>query len=90
METTIAMDTSGRMVIPKEVRRRLNLRGGAQLRAAVVAGRIELTPVEDDGEDGQLTRKQGIAVLKRTGNQVDTAAAIEEERNLQAGRGVRR
>jgi AbrB family looped-hinge helix DNA binding protein len=45
MKDTIQMDASGRLVLPKSARERLNLRGGAQLRADVVAGRIELVPV---------------------------------------------
>src|SRR5580692_4698910 len=49
MNETISMDASGRLVLPKAIRRRLNLSNGAALRVDVVAGRIELTPVENAG-----------------------------------------
>lgn len=83
------MDASGRLVLPKSVRTHLNLRGGASLRAVVVAGHIELTPVENAGE-AVLARKSGITVLKRTGAKVDAASAVAFEREIQAERGSRR
>lgn len=89
MTTTILMDASGRLVLPKSIRERLNLAKGASMRAEVVAGRIELTPVESAGETG-LSRKAGIAVLRRTGAKADAAAAVAAERDAQAGRGSRR
>lgn len=89
MSSTIQMDGSGRLVLPKAVRERLNLRGGVSLRAEVVAGRIELTPVGNNGE-AVLTRKAGVTVLKRTGARVDAASAVEAEREAQEERGRRR
>ena len=89
MSTTILMDASGRLVLPKAIRDRLNLANGASMRAEVVAGRIELTPVESVGETG-LSRKAGITVLKRTGAKADAAAAVSAERDAQAERGSRR
>lgn len=89
MKETTSMDASGRLVLPKAVRRRLNLSNGARLRVDVVAGRIELTPVEDAGAT-QLSRKAGIMVLKRTGTKTETAAAVAAEREAQAERGLRR
>jgi AbrB family looped-hinge helix DNA binding protein len=89
MSTTILMDASGRLVLPKAIRERLNLVNGARMRAEVVAGRIELTPVENAGETG-LSRKAGITVLKRTGVKADAAAAIAAERDAQAERGSQR
>ncbi|MEP6547518.1 MAG: AbrB/MazE/SpoVT family DNA-binding domain-containing protein [Gammaproteobacteria bacterium] len=89
MASTIAMDASGRLVLPKAIRERLNLANGANLKAEVVAGRIELTPVEGVGET-QLSRKGGITVLKRTGAKVDAAVAVAAERGSQAERGLRR
>jgi AbrB family looped-hinge helix DNA binding protein len=89
MSSTISMDASGRLVLPKSVREHLNLTAGASLRAEVVAGRIELTPVENAGE-ADLARKHGIVVLKRTGASVDAAVAVAAEHDAQAERGSRR
>jgi bifunctional DNA-binding transcriptional regulator/antitoxin component of YhaV-PrlF toxin-antitoxin module len=86
MKNAIHMDASGRLVLPKIVRDRLNLRGGVRLRADVVAGHIELTPLGDSAE--QVTRrKDGITVLTRTGTARDAAAAVAAEREAQADRG---
>lgn len=76
-------------MLPKALRDRLNLKAGAQLRAEVVAGRIELTPVADERQPG-ITRKGGIAVLSRSGVPVDAAAAIAGEREDSEGRGLKR
>jgi bifunctional DNA-binding transcriptional regulator/antitoxin component of YhaV-PrlF toxin-antitoxin module len=89
MSYTIKMDESGRLVLPRAVRERLNLTSSTNLRADVIAGRIELTPIEDAGTD-VLTRKSGMTVLKRTGKKVDAAAAVAAERDAQAERGSRR
>jgi AbrB family looped-hinge helix DNA binding protein len=89
MPTTIIMDSSGRLVLPKAIRERLNLGRGATMQAEVVAGRIELTPMENVGTVG-LSRKSGITVLKRTGAKADAAAAVAAERDAQTERGSRR
>lgn len=89
MKNTIRMDASGRLVLPKSLRERLNLRGGVRLRAEVVAGHIELVPVAAD-KDSVVVKKGGIAVLKRTGVVADAAAAVAAERAAQEGRGLRR
>lgn len=89
MKDTIKMDASGRLVLPRDLRNRLNLRGGARLRADVVAGHIELVPVAAE-DAGVVVRKGGIAVLKRTGVAADAAAAVVGERAAQEGRGLRR
>jgi AbrB family looped-hinge helix DNA binding protein len=89
MKDTIKMDASGRLVLPRDLRERLNLRGGARLRADVVAGHIELVPVAAE-DAGVVMRKGGIAVLKRTGVVADAAAAVVAERAAQEGRGLRR
>jgi AbrB family looped-hinge helix DNA binding protein len=89
MSSTIKMDESGRLVLPKALRDRLNLTSSTSLRVDVVAGRIELTPIENSGAD-VLGRKAGIVVLKRTGKKVDAAAAVAAERDAQGERGLRR
>jgi bifunctional DNA-binding transcriptional regulator/antitoxin component of YhaV-PrlF toxin-antitoxin module len=66
MKGTIRMDASGRLVLPRVLRERLNLRGGMRLRADVVAGHIELVPVVAEVA-GVVVKKSGIAVLRRAG-----------------------
>ena len=89
MKDTIQMDASGRLVLPRALRERLSLRGGARLRAQVVAGHIELVPVAA-AEDTVVLKKAGIAVLKRTGVATDAAGAMAAERAAQEERGRRR
>lgn len=86
---TVQIDASGRLVLPKAVRERLNLGAGANLRAEVVAGRIELTPVAGK-QKAVLTRKAGITVLKRVGAKADAAAAVAAEREALEERALRR
>ena len=89
MTYTIQIDASGRLVLPKAVRERLNLAAGANLRAEVVAGHIELTPIAGT-QKAVLARKAGITVLKRTGTKVDVAAAVAAEREALEERALRR
>lgn len=74
----ITMDGSGRLVIPKEIRRLLHLSAGAALRPAVVANRLELTPVEPPGPKPK--RKSGLLVVPRSGQPFDAVAALTEVR----------
>lgn len=89
MKDTIQMDASGRLVLPKPVRERLNLRGGSRLRAEVVAGRVELVPVASEARPA-LKKKSGITVLAKTGARADAAAAVAAEREEQEARGLAR
>ena len=89
MTDTISMDASGRLVLPKAFRERLNLRGGASLRADLVAGHIELTPVAD-ADAPAIGKKGGISVLRRKGAKVDAAGAVAAERRSQEERGLKR
>lgn len=73
--------------MPKVIRERLNLRGGALLRADVVAGRVELVPIPTEARPA-LKRKGGIVVVARTGAKVDAAAAVAAEREAQESRGL--
>ena len=43
MSTTITMDASGRLALPKAMRQKLSLEGGAKLRAALEGDTIQLT-----------------------------------------------
>jgi AbrB family looped-hinge helix DNA binding protein len=89
-ETTpvTTLDSTGRVVLPAEVRKRLRLAAGARFSVDVVADRIELT-LEAPPEPA-VVRKAGRLVLAASGEALDAAAAIRSERQTQTGRGRRR
>ena len=89
MKDAILLDRAGRVVLPSEVRRQLNLRPGSGLRIAVIAERIELTP-ESEPELALATTPGKRKVLKRTGAAFDAAEATRIERDAQARRRSRR
>lgn len=87
--SAISMDASGRLVLPKALRERLNLKGSARFAAEIVAGRIELTLADDDCE--VVVTEDGFKAIRFRGEtQVDAAAAVREDREEQAQRGLRR
>ena len=86
--STTTLDSTGRVVLPSEVRRRLRLAPGARFNVEVVAERIELT-LETPPEPA-VVRKAGRLVLAATGEPLDAAAAIRAERQSQATRARRR
>ena len=88
MTQPITMDQAGRIVLPKEVRRRLNLQPGARLMLDVVAQRIELTPEPQADAELQVTAGRRT-VLRPTGKAFDAAAATRAERDAQPRRGSR-
>lgn len=89
MSIAITLDPSGRIVLPIELRRRLNLVPGSRLRLDVVAQRIELTPEPQiEGELGHSL--SGRAVLSRGEQTPDAAAAVRAERDAQAAGSPRR
>jgi len=85
MSTPVTLDSAGRIVLPSEVRRRLNLTTGSRLQLAVVAERIELTPEADAEPDFKLS-PAGRKILKATGTSFDASAATRSERTAQARR----
>jgi AbrB family looped-hinge helix DNA binding protein len=89
MSQPITMDKAGRIVLPMEIRRRLNLAPGARLMLDVVAQRIELTP-EPQAEAELLVTAGRRTVLRPTGKAFDAAAATRAERAARSRRGVRR
>ena len=85
---TTTLDSTGRVVLPSEVRKRLGLAPGARFNVEVVAERIELT-LEAPPEPA-VKRKAGRLVLAAIGEPLDAAAAIRAERQAQAARARRR
>ena len=86
MSQPITLDQAGRIVLPKEVRRRLRLEPGARLMLDVVAQRIELKP--EPQADAELCLTAGKrTVLRPTGKACDAAAATRAERDAQSRRG---
>ncbi len=83
MKTALTVDSAGRVVLPSETRRQLNLRPGSRLRLAVVAERIELTPVPEDDVGAALAPSRR-RVLEPTGKPLDAAAATRSERSAQS------
>ena len=86
MNHPITIDRAGRIVVPIEVRRRLNLAPGSRLMLEVVAHRIELTP-EPQAEPELLVKAGRRTVLRPTGKSFDAAAATRAERVAQSKRG---
>lgn len=85
--TTTTLDSTGRVVLPAEVRKKLRLATGARFSADVVADRIELTL---EAPPAAVVRKAGRLVLAAKGEALDAAAAIRAERQTQSGRARRR
>jgi AbrB family looped-hinge helix DNA binding protein len=86
--STTTLDSTGRIVLPSEVRKLLRLEAGARFIVEVVAERIELT-LEAPAEPA-VVRKAGRLVLAATGEPLDAAAAIRAQRQAQAARAQRR
>ena len=81
MTTSIAIDGSGRMVLPKALREQLHIHKAGHLQAEVVGGELRLLPqVSEVGlieQDGIL-----IADFKRPFEAVAGIKADREERDL--------
>lgn len=88
MTHSTILDSVGRVVLPSDVRRRLNLAPGARFRLEVVAERIELTPEAEPARP--VVRKGQRLVLAPTGEPLDAAATVRAEREAQARRGSRK
>jgi AbrB family looped-hinge helix DNA binding protein len=86
MTQAITVDRAGRIVLPIEVRRQLNLVAGSRLTLDVVAQRIELTPQAQPEVELVLTAGRRT-MLRATGASFDAAAATRAERDAQAGNG---
>ena len=89
MVQAITIDRAGRIVLPAELRRQLNLGPGSRLLLEVVAQRIELTPEPQQAAEVILSAGRRT-VLRPSGKPFDAAAATRAEREAQAGRGGHR
>jgi AbrB family looped-hinge helix DNA binding protein len=85
MKTALTIDSAGRVVLPSETRRRLNLKPGSRLLLTVVAERIELTPEAQTDAELSLAPSRR-KVLPPTGKPLDAAAATRDERAAQSRR----
>ncbi len=85
MSQAITIDRAGRIVLPAELRRRLNLGPGSRLRLDVVAQHIELTPETEPATELAMSSSRRT-VLRPTGEPFDAAAAVRAEREAQARR----
>lgn len=83
MKSAVTVDSAGRVVLPSEARRQLNLRPGSRLLLSVVAQRIELTPEPPPDVALAVSRTQR-RVLAATGTPSDAARAVRQERDAQA------
>jgi AbrB family looped-hinge helix DNA binding protein len=89
MNATLTLDKAGRVLIPGEVRRRLNLLPGARLNLELLAERIEIT-VASDADAALGTAPSRRRVLPASGRPFDATAATRTEREAQARRRSRR
>ncbi len=83
MNIALTLDSAGRVVLPSETRRLLNLRAGSRLRLTVVAQRIELTPEPEPDEAFGLSPSKRRVMLP-TGKTTDAGAATRAERDARA------
>jgi AbrB family looped-hinge helix DNA binding protein len=83
MTHALTIDSAGRIVLPSEVRRQLNLTAGSRLSLDVVAQRIELTPAPDADAGLQVVAGKRT-VLAPSGKAFDAAAAVRADRDARA------
>lgn len=79
MSTTISIDKAGRLVLPKAIREKFHLQGGAQVEVQTVGDHIELFPVVD-GCAEVVEDADGWLVVADGGGDIDIVAAIREDR----------
>lgn len=85
MKRSVTIDAAGRLVLPKAIRERLNLRAGARLRVDLEAGGILLRP-EADGDKVEVVQEGKRKVLRVAGPPVDVVEAIKQDREARLGR----
>lgn len=78
MKTLVSMDPAGRLVLPKHVRRSLDLLGKAVFEVEVVGNRLQLTLTE--AEPSSLRRKGKLLAVPKRGVPTNAVTAVEETR----------
>ena len=79
MSTTLTMDATGRLVLPRAMRQKLALNGGAKIRAELAGGSIQLTPESPV----RLVKKGKRLVVAGFPKDFSAVAAIAEAREAQ-------
>lgn len=62
MKATVRIDSSGRLVIPRNIREQLHLRSGSRLNLEVKGDGVFLAPLPD--EDARLVKRGGRLVIQ--------------------------
>ena len=89
MTATLTLDEDGQIHLPDALKRAFGAEPGVRVRAEVTADRIEI--VKDIPIVTETSRSpSGRLVLARTGQAVDSAKAIREERDELADRALKR
>lgn len=80
MSFTISIDQAGRLVLPKAIRDRFNLRKGSLLEIETVGDHVELKPVAED-EPVELIEKNGRLIVPAQGDEsFDAVEALRKDR----------
>lgn len=80
MSHTITMDAAGRIVLPKALRERFRLKGGAKLSLDTVGDHLELRPL-DEQDLAPLVKKRGLLIVSATGESCDAREAVRADRD---------
>jgi AbrB family looped-hinge helix DNA binding protein len=83
MTAILTLDKAGRLVLPKPMREKLNLREGSKLKAEIVGDKIEL---EQEAPAVKIVRKKGGRRVVVGWKGFDAAKAVREMREEQVGR----
>ncbi|MEM8858861.1 MAG: AbrB/MazE/SpoVT family DNA-binding domain-containing protein [Chloroflexota bacterium] len=76
-----AIDKFGRILIPKKVRKQLNLKSGDELEITIEDNRIILEPL---GGGAQLMIREGVVVYSVTPrSEIDNAVELDRDDRLQ-------
>lgn len=65
MSATVTMDSSGRLVIPRNIRDQLHLRSGSRLNLEVKGDGVFLAPLPN--EDARIVKRGGRLVIETSG-----------------------